>query len=78
MSLKERVNAGDQLVTFAVGRMFNPNVIRFLGMTGDFDGFWIDVEHAGLTTRDVEHAVAAGMSFGLDSFVRIRPRTTPR
>jgi 2-dehydro-3-deoxyglucarate aldolase/4-hydroxy-2-oxoheptanedioate aldolase len=73
VGLKDRVNAGDQLVTFAVGRMFHPNVIQYLGMTGDFDGFWIDVEHAGLTTADVEHAVSAGKAYGLESFVRIPP-----
>ena len=72
-ALKERINRGDRLVVFAVGRMFHHNIIHYLGMAGDFDGFWIDVEHGGLTVRDVEIAVAAGLAHGLESFVRVPP-----
>ena len=72
-SLKGRLIGGDKLLAFAVGRMFHHNLINYLGMTGDFDAFWIDVEHAGLTVRDVEIAVAAGKAHGLESFVRIPP-----
>ena len=72
-SLKQRLAAGEQLVVFAVGRMYHPNVVQYLGMTGDFDGFWIDVEHGGLTVHDIESAVAAGRAHGLDAFVRVPP-----
>jgi 2-dehydro-3-deoxyglucarate aldolase/4-hydroxy-2-oxoheptanedioate aldolase len=72
-SLKQRIQNGERLVVFAVGRMYHPNIIQYLGMTGDFDGFWIDVEHAGLSVRDVEVAVAAGRAHGLESFVRVPP-----
>ena len=41
-SMKNRLANGEKLVVFAVGRMFHPNIIQYLGMTGDFDGFWID------------------------------------
>jgi len=60
-------------MVFAVGRMFHHNIIRYLGMRGGFDGFWIDVEHAGLTTEDIEVAATAGMAHGLDCFVRVPP-----
>lgn len=72
-SFKHRLQNGEQLVVFAVGRMFHHNIIQYLGMTGDFDGFWIDVEHGGLSVRDVEVAVAAGRAHGLESFVRVPP-----
>lgn len=72
-TLKQRVVEGDQLVVFAVGRMYHPNVVQYLGMTGDFDGFWIDVEHAGLTVHDIESAVNAGRAYGLEAFVRVPP-----
>jgi 2-dehydro-3-deoxyglucarate aldolase/4-hydroxy-2-oxoheptanedioate aldolase len=42
-------------------------------MTGDFDGFWVDVEHGGLTTADIEIAAAAGQAHGLECFVRVPP-----
>lgn len=72
-SLKQRIVSGERLMTFAVSRMFHPNVVHYLGMTGEFDGFWIDVEHAGLTVRDIEQAVSAGKGYGLEAFVRIPP-----
>lgn len=73
MQLKDRIQAGEQVVVFGVGRMFHPNVVRYLGMSGDFDGFWIDLEHGGFTTREIEAAVAAGMAHGLEAFVRVPP-----
>lgn len=72
-TLKQRIESGERLVVFAVGRMFHPNIINYLGMTQSFDGFWIDVEHAGLTVRDIEAAVTAGKAHGLEAFVRVPP-----
>jgi 2-dehydro-3-deoxyglucarate aldolase/4-hydroxy-2-oxoheptanedioate aldolase len=71
--MKHRLHRGERLVVFAVGRMFHPNIIRFLGLQGVFDGFWIDVEHGGLTVHDIEMAATAGMAHGLDCFVRVPP-----
>lgn len=72
-SLKSRLADGQRLIVFSVGRMFHPNVVRYLGMQSDFDGFWIDVEHAGATVRDIEDATSAGLGFGLEAFVRVPP-----
>ncbi len=72
-TLKDRILAGDRLVVFAMGRMFHPNVIHYLGMAGDFDGLWLDVEHGGLSDRDIEAATAAGRAYGLEAFVRVPP-----
>ena len=71
--MKHRLQRGERLVVFAVGRMFHHNVIHHLGLQGDFDGFWIDVEHGGLTTHDIEIAATAGMAHDLDCFVRVPP-----
>jgi 4-hydroxy-2-oxoheptanedioate aldolase len=72
-SMKVRLQRGERLVVFSVGRMFHHNMIRYLGMEGSFDGFWIDVEHGGLTTHDIEIAATAGLAHGLDCFVRVPP-----
>ena len=72
-TLKSRLVAGERLVVFSVGRMFHPNLVHYLGMTGDFDGFWVDVEHSGLTVDDIERAVSAGKGYGLEAFVRVPP-----
>lgn len=72
-TMKQRLDNGERLIVFAVGRMFNHNIVRYLGMTGDFDGFWIDVEHGGLTTADIEIAATAGQAHALECFVRVPP-----
>jgi 4-hydroxy-2-oxoheptanedioate aldolase len=72
-SFKQRLLAGDRLNVFAVGRMFHPNVIHYLGATDEFDGMWIDVEHTGFSTREIESAVSAAAAHGLESFARIPP-----
>jgi 2-dehydro-3-deoxyglucarate aldolase/4-hydroxy-2-oxoheptanedioate aldolase len=72
-TMKQRLDRGERLIVFAVGRMFNHNIVRYLGMTGDFDGFWVDVEHGGLTTADIEIAAMAGQAHGLECFVRVPP-----
>ena len=71
--MKHRLQRGERLVVFAVGRMFHHNLVHYLGMAGGFDGFWIDVEHGGLTTQDIEIAATAGMAHDLDCFVRVPP-----
>ena len=71
--MKTRLQRGERLVVFAVGRMFHHNIIHYLGLQGGFDGFWIDVEHGGLTTHDIEIAATTGMAHGLDCFVRVPP-----
>jgi 2-dehydro-3-deoxyglucarate aldolase/4-hydroxy-2-oxoheptanedioate aldolase len=72
-SLKQRLQDGERLVVFAVGRMFHHNIVQYLGQQGGFDGFWVDTEHAGLTVREVELAVMAGRAHGLECFVRVPP-----
>jgi 2-dehydro-3-deoxyglucarate aldolase/4-hydroxy-2-oxoheptanedioate aldolase len=72
-TMKQRLKNGERLIVFAVGRMFNHNIVRYLGMSGDFDGFWIEVEHGGLTTADIEIAATAGQAYGLECFVRVPP-----
>jgi 2-dehydro-3-deoxyglucarate aldolase/4-hydroxy-2-oxoheptanedioate aldolase len=72
-TFKERIQTGDRLNVFAVGRMFHPNLVHYVGMRGGFDGLWIDAEHAGLTVPDIETASTAGKLYGLESFVRVPP-----
>lgn len=72
-TLRARVARGDRLVMFAVSRVFHHNLVQMAAFHGGFDGFWIDVEHAGLTTRDVELAAMAGRAAGFETFVRIPP-----
>lgn len=72
-TIKTRLSRGDQLMLFAVGRLYHHNLVQLLGLQGGFDGFWIDHEHVGLTIREIEMAAIAGRSVDLDCFVRIPP-----
>lgn len=73
LTLKSRIRRGDRLVVFGVSRVFHHNLIQMAGRDGGYDGFWIDFEHAGLTTHDIEIAALAGRSVGLEGFARIPP-----
>jgi 2-dehydro-3-deoxyglucarate aldolase/4-hydroxy-2-oxoheptanedioate aldolase len=73
MTLKQRLQSGQRVTVFALGRAFHPNLIDMYALHGGFDGFWMDHEHAGFTIRDLETAAAVGRANGLDCFVRIAP-----
>lgn len=73
MTFKQRLQSGERLDVFALGRMYHSNLISLLGMEGGFDGFWLDLEHSPLTVRDVEVAAGVGRGYGLECFVRIAP-----
>ncbi len=72
-SLKQRLQEERLLRLFAVGRIPHPVVIDLFGLSGLFDAFWIDQEHAGWTYQEVVMAVLAGQAHGLECFVRMAP-----
>ena len=68
--------ATDKLVrVFCAGRMLHPVSIQLFGLAGGYDGFWLDAEHAGLSTEQITLGALAGRASGLGSFVRL-PVTT--
>ena len=38
---------------FCTGRLIHPVTIEMFGLAGGYDGFWIDVEHAGVSTEQI-------------------------
>ncbi len=72
-TLKQKLARGEVTVAFAMGRVFHHNLIQMFGMSGGFDGFWIDAEHSGFTAAEIEIAALAGRNVGLDAFVRLAP-----
>jgi 4-hydroxy-2-oxoheptanedioate aldolase len=72
-TLKQKLAAGQRVVTFGLGRNSHHNIIQMFGMSGGWDGFWIDAEHSGFSATDMEIAALAGRSVGLDCFARIAP-----
>jgi 2-dehydro-3-deoxyglucarate aldolase/4-hydroxy-2-oxoheptanedioate aldolase len=64
--------AGDRLLrVFALGQFCHPKLVEMVGWFGGFDAVWLDQEHAGLSTAQVEDGARAARGCGLDSFVRL-------
>jgi 2-dehydro-3-deoxyglucarate aldolase/4-hydroxy-2-oxoheptanedioate aldolase len=64
--------AGDKLIhVFCTGRLVHPVTIQLFGLAGGYDGFWLDQEHAGLTTEQITVAALSGRACGLGCFVRM-------
>jgi len=64
--------ATDKLIrVFCTGQLAHPVVIQMFGLSGAYDGFWIDQEHAGLGPQQVQLAALAGRACGLGSFARM-------
>ena len=72
MTTIKELLAADKLVRlFGIGQLCSPKLIEIVGEHGEFDGLWLDAEHAGLSMKDVELATMAARAYGLDHFVRM-------
>jgi len=64
--------ATDKIVrVFCTGRLVHPVSIQLFGLAGGYDGFWLDAEHAGISTEQITMATLVGRACGLGSFVRM-------
>jgi 4-hydroxy-2-oxoheptanedioate aldolase len=62
----------DNLIrVFCTGRLVHPVSIQLFGLAGGYDGFWLDAEHAGISTDQITMAALVGRACGLGSFVRM-------
>jgi 2-dehydro-3-deoxyglucarate aldolase/4-hydroxy-2-oxoheptanedioate aldolase len=62
----------DKLIrVFCTGRLVHPVSIQLFGLAGGYDGFWLDAEHAGISTDQITMAALVGRASGLGSFVRM-------
>ena len=68
---KELLASGRVIRVFCAGRLVHPVTVQMFGRAGGFDGFWLDQEHAGLSTEQITMAALAGRAMGLGSFVRM-------
>jgi 2-dehydro-3-deoxyglucarate aldolase/4-hydroxy-2-oxoheptanedioate aldolase len=72
-SIKQRLADGETLRVFAVGRIVHPVAIEMFGLSGAYQGFWIDAEHVALNSEQLVTLALAGKANGLDCFVRMAP-----
>ena len=68
----KRLLATDKLIhVFCTGRLVHPVSIQMFGLAGGYDGFWLDAEHAGISTEQITMAALVGRACGMGSFVRM-------
>jgi 2-dehydro-3-deoxyglucarate aldolase/4-hydroxy-2-oxoheptanedioate aldolase len=72
-TFKDRLSAGELVRLFALGRVVHPVVIEMFGLGGKYHGFWLDQEHAQISTEQIVIASLAGRANGFDCFVRVPP-----
>jgi 4-hydroxy-2-oxoheptanedioate aldolase len=69
--IKQRLADGQVVRLFGVGQLLSPKLIEIVGEHGEFDGLWLDAEHAGIGMKEYELATLAAKAYGMDSFVRL-------
>lgn len=69
--IKPLLADGQVVRIFGAGQLLSPKLIEIVGEHGEFDGLWLDAEHAGIAMKDVELATLAARVYGMDSFVRL-------
>ena len=73
ISIKKRLQAGENVHVFSIGAIPSPKLIEIAALTKGYHAVWIDEEHAALGQRDIELLAMACRSVGLDCYVRIAP-----
>jgi 2-dehydro-3-deoxyglucarate aldolase/4-hydroxy-2-oxoheptanedioate aldolase len=68
---KSRLATDRVLRVFCSGRLVHPISIQMFGLAGGYDGFWLDAEHAGISTEQITMAALVGRACGLGSFLRL-------
>jgi 4-hydroxy-2-oxoheptanedioate aldolase len=68
---KNLLEADKVIRVFCTGRLVHPVSIQLFGLAGGYDGFWLDAEHAGISTDQITMAALVGRACGLGSFVRM-------
>src|SRR6516165_9449791 len=71
LRLKESLAQGKLVRVFGLGQLCHPKIVEMVGFQGGYDAVWLDQEHAGISTAQIEEAARAARGCGLDSFVRL-------
>ncbi len=69
--LKQKLAEDRLLKVFTVSRLFHPVVIEMFALAGGYDAFWLDQEHAGLTTDQISIAAIAARANQFGCFTRV-------
>jgi 4-hydroxy-2-oxoheptanedioate aldolase len=72
-SIKELLATEEIIRLFAISRVFDPILVEMFARTDKYHGFWLDQEHAGGTSHNVNVAALAARACDVDMFVRMPP-----
>ena len=72
-TFKEMLATDELIRVFALARVINPVVIDMFGLAGKYRGFWLDQEHAFISTEQIVMASLAARANDFDCFVRVPP-----
>ena len=70
---KEMLAAGETLRVFSLAKLPHPLVIEMFALAGGYHGFWLDLEHAFVSTEQIMMAALAARANSFDCFVRLPP-----
>jgi 4-hydroxy-2-oxoheptanedioate aldolase len=71
--LKDLLRQGKLVRVFCLGQLCSPKVLELVALQGGYDGVWLDQEHGGLSTEQLEQATRAARASRLETFVRLSP-----
>jgi 2-keto-3-deoxy-L-rhamnonate aldolase RhmA len=72
-TFKELLATDELIRVFALARVIHPVVIEMFGLAGKYHGFWLDQEHAFISTEQIVMASLAARANEFDCFVRLAP-----
>ena len=72
-TIRQRLARNEIALVMGVGQLMHHNLLQMVGLNGGFHGLWFDMEHSGMSHRELEIATLAARSQGLDCFARVAP-----
>jgi 2-dehydro-3-deoxyglucarate aldolase/4-hydroxy-2-oxoheptanedioate aldolase len=72
-TIKQRLTAGQTVLTMHVTGFIKPRALEMLGVVGKFHGVWIDQEHAATAHAELESLLIACRAARIDAFARVAP-----
>lgn len=71
MNLRNLIQTKPLVFAGALGQFCTPKFVELFALSGVYDCLWLDQEHVGLTTPQIEDACRASRARNLPAFVRL-------
>jgi 2-keto-3-deoxy-L-rhamnonate aldolase RhmA len=72
-TFKELLATDELIRVFSMARVIHPVVVELFGLAGKYHGFWLDQEHAFISTEQIVTVSLAARANDFDCFVRVPP-----